>query len=86
MSKLDISRRQALKAALFGPGCIGLKSLATGLPISVLLNGIPKDAHAIGGSPQYLVLRDSLVTITNMGAESDDFFASSNVSEYAWCA
>ena len=61
MKTLNHSRRQALKAALFGPGFIGLKSLATGLPISVLLNGIPKDAQAqtTDGSPQYLILMSS---------------------------
>lgn len=57
MNKLSISRRQALKTALFGPGSIGLHSLATGLPISALLNGIPNTAHAAElATPQYLIL------------------------------
>ena len=57
MNKLNISPRQALKMALFGPGCIGLQSLATGIPISALLNGIPSTAHAqVSRTPQYLIL------------------------------
>ncbi len=57
MNKLNLSRRQALKMALFGPGCIGLQSLATGIPISALLNGIPNNAHAQEARPpQYLIL------------------------------
>ena len=57
MSQLNISRRKALKMALFGPGCVGLQSLATGIPISALLNGIPINAHAQNaGTPQNLIL------------------------------
>ena len=57
MKKLSISRRHALKTALFGPGYIGLQSLATGIPISALMNGIPNTAHALEDSrPQYLIL------------------------------
>jgi hypothetical protein len=32
-----LSRRQALLTTLFGAGCVGLRSLATGLPASILL-------------------------------------------------
>jgi len=57
MNKISLSRRHALKTALFGPGYIGLQSIATGLPISMLLNGIPNVALASdSGSPQYLIL------------------------------
>lgn len=43
--------------ALFGPGYVGLQSLATGLPISALLHGIPNTAHAQEDTnPQYLIM------------------------------
>src|SRR4029450_3898331 len=35
---MELSRRQALLGTLFGAGWIGLRSLATGLPVSFLLN------------------------------------------------
>lgn len=57
MKKLNISRRQALKMALFGPGYVGLQSLATGIPISALLGGIPNTAFAQDApSAQYLIM------------------------------
>lgn len=43
---MNISRRQALMSALFGGGYLGLRALATGLPISFLLN--PRRALADG--------------------------------------
>lgn len=57
MKKLNISRRQALKMALFGPGYVGLQSLATGIPVSALLGGIPNTAYAQdASSAQYLIM------------------------------
>ena len=41
---MSISRRQALLTTLFGAGAVGLRSLATGLPVSMLLN--PRQALA----------------------------------------
>jgi hypothetical protein len=41
---MSISRRQALLTTLFGAGAVGLRSLATGLPVSLLLN--PRQALA----------------------------------------
>jgi hypothetical protein len=35
---MNVSRRQALMSALFGTGYLGLRALATGLPVSFLLN------------------------------------------------
>lgn len=57
---MDFSRRQAILGTLFGAGWIGLRSLATGLPISFLLN--PRSALAAGSSTaaaQYLILSTS---------------------------
>src|SRR4030088_3382185 len=39
-----ISRRQALVSSLFGAGTLGLRALATGLPVSFLMN--PRKALA----------------------------------------
>lgn len=41
-----LTRRQALRRALFGAGALGLRSLATGLPVSFLLD--PEKALALG--------------------------------------
>ena len=52
-----LNRRQLLGASLAGAGLIGLRSMATGLPISFLLN--PKSARAdaaCAASAQYLIL------------------------------
>jgi hypothetical protein len=43
---MDYSRRQALLTTLFGAGYVGLRTLATGLPASLLLN--PRKALASG--------------------------------------
>lgn len=53
------NRRQLLQSALAGAGLIGLRAMATGLPISFLLD--PKSVRAEGtcaasSSPQFLVL------------------------------
>ena len=52
-----LNRRQLLASALAGAGLVGLRSMATGLPISFLLN--PKSARADGAcaaSAQFLIL------------------------------
>src|SRR5277367_1664383 len=41
---MTISRRDALAAALFGGGMVGLRSIASGLPVKLLLD--PKKALA----------------------------------------
>jgi len=53
---MDANRRRALLSCLYGAGWVGLRSLATGLPISFLLN--PRRAAADGcliTAPQYLI-------------------------------
>ncbi len=56
-----MTRRQALLRTLFGAGGIGLRSLATGIPIAFLLN--PKralaDGCAVQSKAQYFVLSTS---------------------------
>ena len=52
-----ITRRQSLQAWLAGAGAIGLRAMATGLPISFLVNPRSARAAAAGGcSAQYLIL------------------------------
>jgi hypothetical protein len=54
---MELSRREALLGTLFGAGWIGLRSLATGLPVSFLLN--PRAAVAAAasaGTAQFLIL------------------------------
>ena len=61
MVTLDANRRKFLMSALLGAGGIGLRSLATGLPISFLL-GKPTAARAaaVGArAPQYLIFSTS---------------------------
>jgi len=59
-----ISRRNALLATLFGSGYVGLRALATGVPVSLLLN--PRRALASATpcaagpeKPQYLIISTS---------------------------
>ena len=58
---MDIARRKLLLSGLFGTGWVGLRALATGLPISLLTQS--KVAHAdtpvCAAKPQYLVLLTS---------------------------
>ena len=61
---MKISRREALMSALFGTGYVGLRALATGLPVSFLLN--PRRALAAGApacadksKAQYIILATS---------------------------
>jgi hypothetical protein len=59
-----ITRRHALMSTLFGAGFVGLRTLATGLPASMLLNprralaDMPQGCPA-GASAQYIVLSTS---------------------------
>ena len=54
------SRRQALLGSLCGAGLLGIRSLATGLPISFLLNPRVARADDSGGpTPQFLILSTS---------------------------
>jgi hypothetical protein len=67
-----ISRRQALISTLFGAGAIGLRSLATGLPVSFLLN--PRRALADlpeGGSPDAGTLTNPQFIIFNTSGNGD---------------
>jgi hypothetical protein len=63
MSGNTLSRRSLLLSTLFGAGYVGLRSLATGLPASVLLN--PRRALASGdvpctaGGAQFVILNTS---------------------------
>ncbi len=54
---MDVTRREAIVSALFGAGSIGLRALATGLPMSVLLNPRTSlaDACAMKEHAQYLI-------------------------------
>lgn len=59
-----VTRRSTLLTTLFGAGCVGLRALATGLPVSLLLN--PRKALADGSTPcadkskaQYVIFQTS---------------------------
>jgi hypothetical protein len=57
-----LSRRDAITATLFGAGCLGLRALATGLPVSFLAN--PRRALAAPvpcapGKAQYVIFNTS---------------------------
>src|SRR3954468_17743711 len=52
----SITRRQSLQAWLAGAGAIDLRAMATGLPISFLINPRSARADAAGCSAQYLIL------------------------------
>lgn len=54
---MDVTRREAILSALFGAGSIGLRALATGLPMSVLLNPRTSlaEACAMKEHAQYLI-------------------------------
>jgi Protein of unknown function (DUF1501) len=57
---MELSRREALLGTLFGAGWIGLRSLATGLPVSFLLNPRAAVAAAASAGPaQFLILSTS---------------------------
>jgi hypothetical protein len=58
----SISRRQALMTTLFGAGTVGLRSLATGLPVSFLLNprkALADPTCAPAAKPQYFIFNTS---------------------------
>jgi Protein of unknown function (DUF1501) len=61
---MKLTRRDALSAALFGGGMIGLRSLVTGLPAKFLMN--PKkaladmtDAGCVAQNPQFIIFNTS---------------------------
>ncbi len=59
---MENSRRGFLRSSLYGAGFLALRSLATGIPVSILAN--PHSARAdvpaaCGPSPQYLILATS---------------------------
>ncbi len=54
---MKINRRNMLLTALFGTGAVGLKSLATGIPMSVFLN--PLKAHAQDPVPSRVLILSS---------------------------
>src|SRR5512140_1907856 len=61
---MDTSRRKLILSGLFGAGWVGLRALATGLPVSLLTQS--RTAHAdtppapvCAAKPQYLVLLTS---------------------------
>ena len=56
---MEPNRRQAMLKALFGVGLVGLRSLATGLPASFLLNPRAALAQTPGRAPQFLIVATS---------------------------
>jgi hypothetical protein len=62
---MNVSRRDALLSTLFGAGCIGLRALATGLPVSFLLDPrkalaqAPATGCATQSKAQYIVFNTS---------------------------
>ncbi len=58
---MDASRRKLLKTALFGSGYVGLRALATGLPVGLFTAGLPTGA-ALAQTPnprKFLILSAS---------------------------
>jgi hypothetical protein len=66
-----LSRRDALTATLFGAGCLGLRALATGLPVSFLSN--PRRALA---APDPSVPSNAQYVIFNTSGDGDSINAS----------
>src|SRR5438445_846584 len=62
---MDTSRRKLILSGLFGAGAVGLRALATGLPVSLLTGALgEREARAdtppaCGAKPQYLLLLTS---------------------------
>lgn len=59
---MELTRRQTLYRFLFGAGAVGLRSLATGLPLSFLVNplrAVAQDACPPVGTGQFLVFATS---------------------------
>jgi len=56
---MELSRREAILGTLFGAGWIGLRSLATGLPVSFLLDPRSALAQASTAPAQFLILSTS---------------------------
>jgi hypothetical protein len=59
---MNINRRNLLMSSLFGAGYVGLRALATGLPVSFLLNprrAIAQDACISKAAAQYFIMQTS---------------------------
>jgi len=60
--RTELSRRKLLERTLFGTGLLGLRSLASGIPVSILKNphSAPRDLDAAAdcpsANPQYVIL------------------------------
>jgi hypothetical protein len=62
MTTMDLTRRETLLRFLFGAGGIGLRALATGLPVSFLMNPRKAAAQSLCTSPskaQYIIFNTS---------------------------
>jgi hypothetical protein len=66
---MKFSRRQALLTTLFGSGCIGLRAVATGLPVSFLLN--PRKALADMGDAAMPTASPAQFVIFNTSGDGD---------------
>jgi hypothetical protein len=69
-----ISRRQALLSTLFGAGCVGLRSLATGLPAWLLLD--PRAALAAPSTPACTGASKAQFVVFNTSGTGDPINAS----------
>jgi hypothetical protein len=80
-----ISRRKLLERTLFGTSLLGLRSLASGIPVSVLANphSAPRDAaeaaDAPAANPQYVIL-NSLGSGDPVNANVPGMFSDPNIS------
>ena len=57
---MTLSRRRVLLDSLFGAGMLGLRSLATGIPMAVLADPRKASAAACNPNAQYLLLSSSV--------------------------
>jgi hypothetical protein len=56
---MNTSRRNLLLTSLFGAGALGLRALATGIPVSILLNPRKALANPSCTNPQFVILTTS---------------------------
>jgi hypothetical protein len=71
-----VSRREALLSTLFGAGCIGLRALATGLPVSFLLDPRKALAQTAGSGPSCATQSQAQYIIFNTSGNGDPINAS----------
>jgi hypothetical protein len=71
---MKLSRRDALLSSLLGAGYVGLRALATGLPVSFLMN--PRKALAGTASPACAVAAKAQYIIMNTSGSGDPINAS----------